>query len=195
MIAEMARVTRPGGLVLAAEPNNLATSLVLNSVTFGDPVEEILAAVRLQLMCERGKAALGEGNNSVGDIAPGLFAAAGLADVAVYLNDKTNALLPPYRTPEQTALLEERRDFDSRDFWIWSRADSLRYFLAGGGIAAEFDALWASVTRDCPTIRNGDRETNLRAIGRLAELPYRRQKRPADARETNHLIQSGSPLE
>ena len=148
VIAEMARVTRPGGLVLAAEPNNLATSLVLNSVTFGDPVEEILAAVRLQLMCERGKAALGEGNNSVGDIAPGLFAAAGLADVAVYLNDKTNALLPPYGTPEQTALLEERRDFDSRDFWIWSRADSLRYFLAGGGIAAEFDALWASVTRD-----------------------------------------------
>ena len=148
VIAEMARVARPGGLVLAAEPNNLATSLVLNSVTFGDPVEEILAAVRLQLTCERGKAALGEGNNSIGDIAPGLFAAAGLADVAVYLNDKTNALLPPYRTPEQTALLEERRDFDSRDFWIWSRDDSLRYFLAGGGIAAEFDALWASVTRD-----------------------------------------------
>jgi SAM-dependent methyltransferase len=147
VIAEMARVTRPGGLVLAAEPNNLATSLVLNSVTFGEPVEEILAGVRLQLMCERGKAALGEGNNSVGDIAPGLFTAAGLLDVAVYLNDKTNALLPPYRTPEQTALLEERRDFDTRDFWIWSRADTLRYFLAGGGIAAEFETLWASVTR------------------------------------------------
>jgi SAM-dependent methyltransferase len=147
VIAEMARVTRPGGLVLAAEPNNLATSLVLNSVTFGDPVEEILAGVRLQLMCERGKAALGEGNNSVGDVAPGLFMAAGLVDIAVYLNDKTNALLPPYSTPEQTALLEERRDFDTRDFWIWSRDDTLRYFLAGGGITAEFEALWASVTR------------------------------------------------
>ena len=148
VIAEMARVTRPGGLVLAAEPNNLATSLVLNSVTFGDPVEEIVAGVRLQLMCERGKAALGEGNNSVGDVAPGLFTAAGLVDVAVYLNDKTNALLPPYDTPEQTALLEERRDFDTRDFWIWSRGDTLRYFLAGGGTAAEFEALWASVTLD-----------------------------------------------
>jgi hypothetical protein len=42
---------------------------------------------------------------------------------------------------------EERRDFDSRDFWIWSRADSLCYFLAGGGIAAEFEALWGSATR------------------------------------------------
>jgi SAM-dependent methyltransferase len=147
VIAEMARVTRPGGLVLAAEPNNLSTSLVLNSITFGDPVEEILAGVRLQLTCERGKAALSEGNNSVGDIAPGLFVAAGLADVAVYLNDKTNALLPPYGTPEQTAMLEERRDLDTRDFWIWSRDDSLRYFLAGGGIRAEFEGLWASVTR------------------------------------------------
>jgi SAM-dependent methyltransferase len=147
VIAEMARVTRPGGLVLAAEPNNLATSLVLNSVTLGDPVEEILAGVRLQLMCERGKAALGEGNNSVGDVAPGLFVAAGLVDIAVYLNDKTNALLPLYSTPEQSALLEERRDFDTRDFWIWSRDDTLRYFLAGGGITAEFEVLWASVTR------------------------------------------------
>ncbi|HEU0145710.1 MAG TPA: methyltransferase domain-containing protein [Bradyrhizobium sp.] len=145
VIAEMARVTRPGGLVLAAEPNNVSTSLVLNSITFDDPVENILAGVRLQLICERGKAALGEGNNSVGDIVPGLFAAAGLTDIAVYLNDKTNAFLPPYDTPEQRALLEERQDFDARDFWIWNRDDSFRYFLAGGRVAAEFDALWTSV--------------------------------------------------
>jgi SAM-dependent methyltransferase len=145
VIAEMARVTRPGGLVLAAEPNNVSTSLVLNSITFDDPVDDILAGVRLQLICERGKAALGEGNNSVGDLVPGLFAAAGLTDIAVYLNDKTNAFLPPYDTPEQRALLEERRDFDARNFWIWSRDDTRRYFLAGGGVATEFDALWTSV--------------------------------------------------
>jgi hypothetical protein len=44
-------------------------------------------------------------------------------------------------------MLEERRDFDTRDFWIWSRADTLRYFLAGGGIEAEFEGLWKSATR------------------------------------------------
>lgn len=146
VIAEMARVTRPGGLVLAAEPNNVATSLVMNSMTFNDPVEDILAGVRLQLTCERGKAALGEGNNSVGDVVPGLFAAAGLADVAVYLNDKANAFLPPYGTPEQRAMLEERKDFQSRDFWIWNRDDTRRYFLAGGGAENQFDALWATAT-------------------------------------------------
>jgi SAM-dependent methyltransferase len=146
VIAEMARVTRPGGLVLAAEPNNISTSLVLNSLSFNDPVEDILSGVRLQLTCERGKAALGEGNNSVGDVVPGFFVASGLTDVAVYLNDKTNTFLPPYCTPEQRAILEERQDFEARDFWIWSRYDTLRYFVAGGGIEDQFDALWSTVT-------------------------------------------------
>jgi ubiquinone/menaquinone biosynthesis C-methylase UbiE len=146
VIAEMTRVTRPGGLVLAAEPNNVATSLVLSSIAFNDPVEEVLDRVRFQLTCERGKAALGEGNNSVGDVVPGLFAASGLIDVAVYLNDKTNAFLPPYGTPEQRAMVEERKDFEARDFWIWNRGETLRYFLAGGGAAAQFDALWNFVT-------------------------------------------------
>jgi SAM-dependent methyltransferase len=144
-IAEMVRVARPGGLVLAAEPNNVASSLIMNSMGFNDPVEKVLAGVRLQLLCERGKASLGEGNNSVGDVVPGLFVASGLTDVTVYLNDKTNAFLPPYSTSEQRAMLEEFQDFESRDFWIWNRADTLRYFLAGEGLEAEFDALWTSV--------------------------------------------------
>lgn len=145
VIADMVRVARPGGLVLAAEPNNLANSLIMNAISLSDPVEKILAGVRLQLLCERGKAALGEGNNSVGDVVPGLFVSAGLSDVTVYLNDKTNALLPPYASAEQRAMLEEFYDFESRDFWIWSRADTLRYFIAGGGIEAEFSELWESV--------------------------------------------------
>jgi SAM-dependent methyltransferase len=145
VIAEMMRVARPGGLVLAAEPNNVASSLIMNSIGFNEPADKILAGVRLHLLCERGKAALGEGNNSVGDVLPGLFAASGLTDVAVYLNDKTNALLPPYDTSEQRAMLEEMQDFENRDFWIWNRSDTLRYFLAGGGLEGEFEALWSSV--------------------------------------------------
>jgi SAM-dependent methyltransferase len=144
-IDEMIRVARPGGLILAAEPNNVAGALIFDSLSFGDPVEEIVARVRLQLLCERGKAALGEGNNSVGDLVPGLFAARGLIDIRVYLNDKTNVLLPPYDSPEQRAMLEERADLEHRDFWIWSREDTRRYFLAGGGRVGEFDALWSVI--------------------------------------------------
>jgi SAM-dependent methyltransferase len=147
-IDEMMRVARPGGLVLAVEPNNVAGALTLDTLTFHAPIEEIIARARLQLTCERGKAALGEGANSIGDLVPGLFAARGLVDIRVWLNDKTNAFLPPYDSPEQRAALEEREDQSDRDFWIWSREDTHRYFLAGGGLASEFAALWS--------IANGD---------------------------------------
>ena len=149
---EMVRVARPGGLILAAEPNNVASALVFNSLRFNDPVDDIMARVRLQLVCERGKAALGEGNNSIGDILPGVFAERGLTDISVYLNDKTNPALPPYDSPEQRAMLDEHADFTDRDFWIWSRADTHRYFLAGGGRDDEFEALWETATSGNETV-------------------------------------------
>jgi SAM-dependent methyltransferase len=143
VVDEMIRVARPGGLVLAAEPNNIANSLILDLLSFHDPVDEILARVRLQLICERGKAALGEGNNSIGGLVPGLFAERGLIGVRVYLNDKTNVFLPPYGSLEERAMLEERADLKDREFWVWSREDTHRYFLAGGGREDEFDVLWS----------------------------------------------------
>jgi SAM-dependent methyltransferase len=143
MISEMVRVTRPGGLVAVAEPNNMASALIFDSLAFHAPVDDILALVRFQLLCERGKAALGEGNNSVGQLIPELFAAHGLADLQVYLNDKASTLVAPYSSPEQRAAAEEISEFSQRDFWIWSRADTQRYFLAGGGCEEEFEAYWA----------------------------------------------------
>src|SRR5262249_36296286 len=112
--------------------------------SFHDPVDEILARARLWLICERGKAALGEGNNSIGDLVPGFFAERGLVNVSVHLNDKASILLPPYDGPEQRATLEERSDFRHRGFWIWSPEDTRRYFLAGGGLDGEFDTLWSA---------------------------------------------------
>jgi hypothetical protein len=139
----MIRVARPGGLILAAEPNNVARALVFNSLNFADPIDEIIACARLQLICERGKGALGEGHNSIGDLVPGLFAARNLLNISVYLSDKTDAFLPPYDTPGQRAMLEEQADVSQLDFWIWSRSDTHRYFVAGGGRDGEFDGLWS----------------------------------------------------
>jgi hypothetical protein len=62
----------------------------------------------------------------------------------VSINDKANVVLPPYASAEQRAFVDELRELAGRDFWIWSRADTLRYFLAGGGQAHEFEALWAT---------------------------------------------------
>lgn len=143
MIGEMVRVTRPGGLVAAAEPNNMAGAL-LDAAVLHAPVEQTLTFVRFQLLCERGKAALGEGHSSLGELVPELFASHGLLDIQVYLNDKASVVLPPYAAAEQRATVEEISELARRDFWIWSRSDTHRYFLAGGGEEHEFEACWAA---------------------------------------------------
>ena len=138
VIAEMLRVTKPGGLVAVAEPNNLSESLLLDSITSQASIDDIVALVRLQLTCERGKIALGEGDNSLGDRVPGLFVANGLEGVEVFANDKATAIFPPYETSAQVAFAEDARDRAARRMWNWSEAETRRYFVAGGGAEADF---------------------------------------------------------
>ena len=90
----MLRVTRPGGLVAVAEPNNLTESLLLDSISNQASIDEIVELVRFQLTCERGKVALGEGDNSLGDRVPGLFVAQGLVDVEVHVERQGDRGLP-----------------------------------------------------------------------------------------------------
>ena len=142
-ISEMLRVTKPGGLVAVAEPNNLAESLLLDSITNRASVDEIVDLVRFQLICERGKVALGEGDNSLGNRVAGLFASQGLIHVEVYVNDKATAVFPPYEAKEQRAFSEEARDQVARHFWNWSEADTRRFFLAGGGSERDFKVHFA----------------------------------------------------
>ena len=84
VLREMVRVTVPGGLVAVAEPNNLDWSP--DTVAVGSEVDDVIAPFGLQMRCERGKAALGLGDNSIGPLLPGLFGDAGLAAVEVYLS-------------------------------------------------------------------------------------------------------------
>jgi SAM-dependent methyltransferase len=139
-IAEMARVTRPGGLVAVAEPNNLTEALLLDSISNQAGVDDIVELIRFQLTCERGKVALGEGDNSLGDRVPGLFAAHGLADVEVFANDRATAVFPPYAAGAQRAVVDDARERVAQRFWIWSEPDTRRFFLAGGGSQPAFDA-------------------------------------------------------
>jgi SAM-dependent methyltransferase len=142
-IAEMRRVTRPGGLVAVAEPNNLAEALLLDSISNRAGVDEIMDLVRFQLTCERGKVALGEGDNSLGNRVPGLFVAQGLVEVDARVNDRATPVFPPYATAAQQAFVEEERDRLARRLWIWSEADTRRYFLASGGAETDFAAQFA----------------------------------------------------
>lgn len=132
-ISEMRRVTRPGGLVAVAEPNNLSESLLLDSISNLASIDEIVELLRFQLTCERGKVALGEGDNSLGDRVPGLFVAQGLVDVQVHVNDRATAVFPPYAIGAQRAFTDDARDRADRRLWNWNETDARRLFLAGGG--------------------------------------------------------------
>ena len=142
VIDEMRRVVRPGGLLLLSEPNNLAAMLVADSTTADVPVSALVEHVEFALICERGKAAVGEGNSSIGDLLPGLLAEAGLVDIECVLNNKAFALVPPYAPDDQRALRDVIIASAGEDRWTWSRQDAKRYYLAGGGAENDFDERW-----------------------------------------------------
>lgn len=143
VIGEMVRVLRPGGLLLVAEPNNLAGHLVAASSTVDYTTDELLERIGFALICERGKAVLGEGNSSVGDLLPGLFARAGLLDVQTFLNDKTFELFPPYAALAQKALRLALLDAAESDCPAGvSESEAKRYYIAGGGDPDAFQSRW-----------------------------------------------------
>lgn len=143
VVSEMVRVLRPGGLLLVAEPNNLAGQLIAHNTTADQTVEELVERFEFALTYERGKAALGEGNNSVGDLLPGYFARAGLEDVQTFLNDKTFELVPPYSSPAQQALRDAiLADADLESWSGLTEAATRRCYLAGGGSEATFADRW-----------------------------------------------------
>lgn len=149
VLNEMCRVLHPGGLLLVAEPNNLAGMLVIDSTVATRPTEELLERVAFELTCERGKTALGEGDNSVGDLLPGYFAQAGLRQIQTFLNDKAFALVPPYSSAEQQALKAAVLDDVGSARWGGRTAsEARRYYLAGGGSEGEFEPRWQRRLRE-----------------------------------------------
>lgn len=138
VLAELCRLVRSGGHVVAFEPNGRVQSLVADSVDAELPLDDRLQAVRYQLVYEAGKRARQEGDDSVGDRLPKLFREAGLVDIEVRLSDKSAALVPPYDTPEKRARVEELRAWPIR-FEAQRDLHQAR-FLAGGGTETEFEA-------------------------------------------------------
>lgn len=159
VLAEMVRVLRPGGVVAVCEPNNLTNALMSDVTTFTGPVDDLLALVRLQMVCERGKAALGEGDNSIGQQLPAIFAELGLADLRVSMNDRASPMIAPYEEPWSRAVVEEMVEFAEREHAMWDHATTRRYYLAGGGTDPDFDRAWAlalaQVRRAADEVRAG----------------------------------------
>lgn len=110
-IEEMHRIAKPGGLVICVEPNNLFNSICFNSLTETQTVEDLVGEFEYWLRFVRGKQALEEGYDSVGDLVPGLMAAAGLMGIEVFQSDRAAPYIPPYDSDEQRVLLKQEQQW------------------------------------------------------------------------------------
>jgi SAM-dependent methyltransferase len=165
VVREMLRVAKPGGQVIVAEPNNRASFLVDTSVTAEAGVEDLVDLLRFRLHCERGKRALSEGNFSIGDLLPGVFAEEGLVDLETFISDKAAVMVPPYGGEEQqalrAALLAEAED----GTWGWTREETERYFVAGGGDPGGFGAAWERRMREARAVADAVEQGSFHSAG------------------------------
>lgn len=156
-IREMLRILRPGGLIILAEPDNRAGNLALLNSHPSLASNEIADIVRFQLVVEDGKLAMGEGNNSIGGMLPGLLNAAGASDIRVHANDRCVTLMPPYDTPSMRTALDQELAWAREDISILfgTESDTRRHYLAGGGTSDEFDRVWSLVRQTLRDLENG----------------------------------------
>lgn len=148
VLAEMKRVTKAGGYVVGIEPNNLAANLVFDKYAQTDyNVEEMLDFMEIRLRCEKGKRALGEGFNSLGDSLPDLFKQSGLENIQVFISDKALNLIPPYNTREKRVRAAQMIDWIENQSGGFGYDYNWRYYKAGGGNKKTFDAHWENVSQ------------------------------------------------
>lgn len=146
VLREMHRVLAPGGLLIAAEPNNLASCVAMDVATPDYDVDDLVAVFRLEATCEKGKAALGLGYNSRGEGLVGFLDEERWTDVRAWVNDRARVVRAPYSDDVRRGIADERRTYAAGGFW-WPRDETRRYFDAGGGDPAAFDALLAAARR------------------------------------------------
>ncbi|WP_010228828.1 class I SAM-dependent methyltransferase [Gillisia marina] len=128
-LEEMKRVLKPGGTLLCVEPNNIIQSLTKTSLSKNDSIEETLDHIKYRLIIEKGKKNMGQGDNSLGDLLPGMFALANLNNIEVRLSDKAIAMYPPYSTKEQVATLKQ---WMSGSSWKSNTQKDIDFFSAAG---------------------------------------------------------------
>jgi hypothetical protein len=71
------------------------------------------------------------------------------------MSDKCFSYIPPYKTPSEQAHLEQDLAWSERDFWIWSKEETYKYYRADGGSSERFESLWAMVTEELAGLIRG----------------------------------------
>lgn len=153
-LKEMVRIAKPGGLIICAEPNNIFEGLDFNSLTAKKSVESLVKIFEYLFRYERGKTLLGEGNNSLGDLLPGLFAQLGLKDIKVFQSDKALPIFPPYKEKEQQILLKQLIKWKREGVGGWDKKTSKKRIMTGGASERFFETMWQMFERDFKVFQN-----------------------------------------
>lgn len=141
-LAELVRITRPGGVVLCVEPNNLVGRFPFSGPMGEQPPDRLIRLSELAWRYVLGRARLGKGAEFVGEQLPGMFARLGLQDVRVWLSDKASASIPPYSNPGEIEGFEALERWRTDSIGPFDREEMRVNVIAGGGSEAFFEAAW-----------------------------------------------------
>lgn len=153
-LSEMARVVKPGGLVMCNEPDNINPKLGrLHSSAPEPTIEEHLLCAKVYMHCHRGRIRLGRGDEGIGPKIPRMMKRLGLTDISVRLNDRVHYLEPPYDDPLQKDALEKLRKAYEQERYETLKAREKQEFLAGDGNLEEYGRYRHLVDRFMATYR------------------------------------------
>ena len=132
-IIEMKRVTKPGGLVICVEPDNLSSSLKIGYSSLPQmSIKEKILINSVSLYIYEGHKKLGYGDFAIGNKIPKLMKNIGLHEIDLRNNDIVYFLQPPYKSEIQKHRFDMMQEYLKRDektdFTIQKKK-----FLAGGG--------------------------------------------------------------
>ncbi|TNF23710.1 MAG: class I SAM-dependent methyltransferase [Deltaproteobacteria bacterium] len=156
VLREMLRVTRPGGLVLLSEPNNLVDP-VSNRIALGGLEDGELARLfAFEATCIRGRAALGEGDAVVGERMGGYLHELGCVDLRTWTNDTCAPMYPPYDSPVARLHADAMQRWASQGVGSFGpRERTLAMYRAGGGDEDRFEPLWQAAVKSLADVAAG----------------------------------------
>lgn len=170
-VAELTRVLAPGGMLLLAEPNNLANCAAsLTELARVDPARA-LRQFEFELRIQVGKDRLGLGYNSAGETLIRHLDCHRFTEIRQWLWDKPTGIFPPYEEPQVKAELAELRQMQAKGWRGRPRQMALDYFVAGGGAEEAFEALWnEGLALDRELLEGVSQATHAQAGGQVGHI-------------------------
>jgi ubiquinone/menaquinone biosynthesis C-methylase UbiE len=154
-LAEMIRVTKPDGLIMCQEPDNVSSMMTIPYPSLPKlQIEEQLLIAKMAIIYNKGRIKLGLGDWSIGRKIPRMMKELTLADIAVRINDRAYYIEPPYEGPLQQYHLDH-----VKKQWLDQKRHKTRInrlkegFLAGGGDPEDFERYQALDDRIMSMIR------------------------------------------